>query len=73
MFTSQVIRQNSVLDRSEKRRKDPEREQRDKEDWQRRSRIAENRKRGDEYLGELQSLRNLRLVVAVRQLAAERG
>src|SRR5215813_4283902 len=73
LLASQMVRQNAVLDRSEQRRKNPECEQRNKEDWQRRSRISEHGKRGDEYLGELQPLSNLRLVITIRQLAAECG
>ena len=68
----QMIGQNAVFDRPEQRRDAAEAEQRAIEQVERREPEARRRDELDEDLGELQPLRDRRLVMGVGDLAADR-
>ncbi len=69
----EVVGQDAVFDRTEQRGDDAEQEQGDEQQRHRMQAEAEDGDDGDADLRELEPLRHHRLVVAVGELAAERG
>ena len=68
-----MIGQDAVLDRTEQRGDHAEQEQRDEQQQHRMNAEAEHREEGNADLSELEPPRHHRLVVAIREFAAERG
>ena len=71
--TGEMIGQDAVLDRTEQRGDHAEQEQRDEQQQHRMNAEAEHRDEGNADLSELEPPRHHRLVVAIREFAAERG
>src|SRR6476620_5061783 len=71
--TGEMIGQDAVLDRTEQRGDHAEQEQRDEQQQHRMNAESEHREEGNADLSELEPPRHHRLVVAIREFAAERG